>query len=96
MRSAFATLKIVTEGEVICAIKELKNLKAAGVDEITNEDLKYIEQLRPRMILNILQGIWRDEIYPNRFRQSLIYLFPKPQKPGKWKDPCFQKNYRPI
>ena len=82
--------------EVSRAIKTLKNLKAAGVDEITNEEIKLIENLRPGLILGILQRIWKDELCPDNFRQSTIYLFPKPSKPGKQKDLRYQKNHRPI
>ena len=88
--------KPISSKEVSSAIKTLKNLKAAGVDEITNEEIKYIEGLRPALVLNILQGIWMDEICPDKFRESLIYLFPKPSKPGKRKDLRYQMNHRPI
>ena len=74
----------------------LKSLKAAGVDEITNEDIKLIETLSPGLILKTLQNIWMEEKCPENFRHAIIHLFPKPQKPGKPKDFRFQKNYRPI
>ena len=82
--------------EVMLAITMLKNLKAAGVDEITNEDIKFIENLKPGIILGTLQKIWMEETCPDNFRQALIHLFPKPQKPGKSKDYRYQKNHRPI
>ena len=71
-------------------------MKAAGLDEITNEDIKLIENLRPELIHIVLQKMWDMESCPARFRQSIFYLFPKPGKPGKPKDLRQQKNYRPI
>ena len=47
--------------EVKNAINLLKNHKAAGVDEITNEDIKLIESLRPGLIFSILQKMWMEE-----------------------------------
>ena len=82
--------------EVSQAIKSLKNMKAAGLDEITNEDIKLIDNLRPGLIHSLLQKIWDAEICPNEFRQSIFCLFPKPGKPGKPIDLREQKNYRPI
>ena len=40
----------LTKSEVGFAIKTLKNLKAAGIDEFTNEDIKLIEDLTPGLI----------------------------------------------
>ena len=65
--------------EVKNAINMLKNLKAAGVDEITNEDIKLIESLRPDLILSILQKMWTEERCPDNFRQALIHFFPSPK-----------------
>ena len=79
----------LTESEVVRAIKELKNLKAAGIDEITNEDIKMVENLSPGLILNVLQCIWIQEDCPESFRKSIICLFPKPQKPGNKYDHRF-------
>ena len=75
----------------------LKNLKAAGIDEITNEDIKLIEYLKPDLIQSVLNKIWETDTCPDEFRKSLIILFPKPGKPGRAKkDHRYQKNYRPI
>ena len=86
----------LTQDEVQRAIKKLKNWKAAGNDEITNEDIKLVESLRPGLVLNILQLLWENEICPEQFKKSIIHLFPKPHKPGKRRSLRFQKNYRPI
>ena len=88
--------KPITEREVHSAIQCLKNFKAPGIDEITNEDIKLIQMLKPSLILDCLQVIWKEEKCPREFRHALIKLFPKPQKPGKRRDMRFQKNYRPI
>ena len=84
------------KSEVISSIQVLKNLKAAGIDEITNEDIKLTEKLKPDLIHAILSRIWVSETCPEEFRKSIIFLFPKPDKPGKKKDLRYQQNYRPI
>ena len=86
----------LTRNEVSSAINSLKNMKAAGLDEITNEDIKLIDNLRPELIHLVLQKMWNMESCPAGFRQSIFYLFPKPGKPGRPKDLRQQKNYRPI
>ena len=86
----------LTETEVRLAIKSIKNMKAAGLDEIINEDIKLIEILRPGLIHIVLQKIWEAEKCPIEFCQSIFHLIPKPGKPGKSKDLRMQKNYRPI
>ena len=82
--------------EITKAINDLKNLKAAGMDGITNEDIKLIDHMKPGLLFTILNGIWEEEKCPEEFRQTIIHLFLKPNKPGKTKDARFQKNYRPI
>ena len=72
------------------------SMKAAGLDEVTNKDIKLIEKFRPDLILAALQRLWRNETCPSQFRESLFHLIPKPGKPGKPKDLRLQKNYRPI
>ena len=88
--------KPLAGSEVGLAIKTLKNMKAAGLDEITNEDIKLIENLKPGLIHAVLQKFWKDEKCPVEFCQSILHLIPKPGKPGKTKDLRLQKNYRPI
>ena len=39
----------------------LKNMKAAGIDEITNEDIKLIEQIKPGLILTVPNKIWAEQ-----------------------------------
>ena len=88
--------KDLTKSEVCLAIRTLKNMKTAGMDEITNEDIKLIENIRPGIIHTALQKLWMNETSPSEFQQSLVHLFPKPGKPGKPRDLRLQKNYRPI
>ena len=73
-----------------------KNMKAAGIDEITNEDIKQIEQIKPGLILTVLNKIWVEEKCPFESRQPVIHLVPKPPKPGKHKNERFQTKNRPI
>ena len=88
--------KPLTKAEVCMAIKSLKGMKAAGLDEITNEDIKLIENIRPGLIHTILLKLWEEEICPLEFRRSLLHLISKPGKPGKRRDLRLQTNYRPI
>ena len=82
--------------EVFMAIKSLKNLKAAGIDEITNEDIRLIETIKPELIHTVLKKIWVEENCPQEFRQAHFHLIPKPGKPGTRRDLRLQANYRPI
>ena len=77
-------------------MNDLKNMKAAGIDEITDEDIKLIEQIKPGLIHTVLNKIWVEKKCPLEFRQPVIHLVPKPLKPGKHKDERFQTNHRPI
>ena len=88
--------KPLTKAEVFMAIKTLKSMKAAGLDEITNEDIKLIENLRPGLIHTVLLKLWEEENCPLGFRQSLLHLISKPGKPGKRRDLRLQTNHRPI
>ena len=63
-----------------------KNVKAAGIDEITIEEIKPTEQMKPGLILTVLNKIWIEEKCPFEFRHPVIHLVPKPPKPGKNKD----------
>ena len=60
--------KLIPLSEVQKAIDSLKNWKAAGLDEITNEDIKLVGAIEPDIILKVLQKIWKDELCPEQFR----------------------------
>ena len=78
-------------------ISTRKRNKAPGFDEITNEDLQYIYEIKPTLIFKILQNIWKTGECPSEFKQCIIHLIPKASKVGKKrKDHRFQKNHRPI
>ena len=66
------------------------------MDEITNEDIRLIETIKPELIHTVLKKIWVEENCPQEFRQALFHLIPKPGKPGKRRDLRLQANYRPI
>ena len=55
----------------------MKNFKAPGFDEITNEDIKLIEHLKPDLIHTVLECIWEPEIYPDEFANQL-FIYSKP------------------
>ena len=86
----------ITNSKVDHAIQKLKNHKAAGFDEITYEDVKLVNKLKPGLVRNILQECWQNERSPENFHKSLLHLFQKPAHPGSRRDYRFQKNHRPI
>ena len=49
--------QVLSRMEVKSAIQMMKNFKAPGFDEITNEDIKLIEYLKPDLIHSVLLRI---------------------------------------
>jgi len=66
----------ISQDEVSRAIKELKNGKAAGVDEIQPELLKYGEATVP-YFTRLCNQIWRSHTVPAEWRNSIIIPLPK-------------------
>ena len=89
-------LTIVEVQSAINSVSSHKRHKAPGFDEITNEDLRFINNINPSIIFIILKNIWETEKCPLEFKRCLIHVIPKPSKAKTRKDHRFQKNYRPI
>jgi Reverse transcriptase (RNA-dependent DNA polymerase)/Domain of unknown function (DUF6451) len=66
-----------TKTEICKALKELKNGKAAGVDNIPAEILKVDTDLTARALLPLFQNIWRNEEFPDDWMEGIIVKIPK-------------------
>ena len=65
-----------TEDEVRSAIKRLKNGKAAGIDKVQPELLKYAESVVPRMT-ELCNMIWENKEIPSDWQCGIIVPLPK-------------------
>ena len=66
--------------EVRAAIKELKNNKAEGIDNIPAEMLKSLEEGAMKELIGICQDIYTSGVWPEDFLQSII--IPIKKKPN--------------
>jgi len=69
--------KIPTYEEVTKCIKNLKNGKAAGSDQICGELLKYGGERVYERIYNLLKRVWEEEMMPAEWRLGMITPIPK-------------------
>lgn len=76
--------------EIVEAIKELKNGKAAGNDNIPAEALKADPHITARAFLPLFQAIWLEEKLPDEWLQGILIKVPKKG------DLSLCKNYRGI
>ena len=65
-----------SENEVRLAIKQLKNGKAAGVDNIQSELMKYADSAVPHLT-NVCNMVWQEEHVPADWRNGIIIPLPK-------------------
>ena len=77
--------------EVSKAISKLKNNKAAGIDELHAEQLKYGPEMIHAEIADILNEVARTGDHPREINLGVLAAL---QKPGKPVGPC--KSLRPI
>ena len=63
--------------EVEAAVKSLKKGKSAGVDNIPAEPLQQGEEAMVNALLIICSKIWRTEVWPTPWTQSLVITLPK-------------------
>ncbi|KAJ8710342.1 hypothetical protein PYW07_009708 [Mythimna separata] len=83
--------KPFTLTDIIYAIKALKTGKAAGVDDLTVEQLKHLGPVAVSWLLAFFNKCLLTTNIPKLWRQTKIIAIPKPGKPLN--DP---KSYRPI
>ena len=64
-------------GEIITAIKSLKNNKAAGPDNIPAEVLKADPLYTATIFEPLIRKIWEEESCPNDWKHGHITILPK-------------------
>ena len=77
MNEINANLGRITEDEVTGAIKELKNNKSAGMDQIPAELLKSGGKKLISELTNILNKCWNDQKVPKEWKEGIIIKIPK-------------------
>ena len=81
----------ITKTEMMRAIREASNGKAAGEDDIPYELVKNLGPLALEMLLQLYRKCWRGEGIPNIWRVAVIKTLLKADK-----DPKDPVSYRPI
>ena len=67
----------ITKKEVRKAIKALKNNKAAGIDRIFVELLKYGGETVVNWLTYLFNLIWEQEIVPENWTKGIVVKLPK-------------------
>lgn len=78
----------ISKVEIRAALKDLKNGKAAGSDDITAEVLKADTDTTIDILEKLFRKIWDDEVIPTEWREGLIVKLPKKgdlTKCGNWR-----------
>lgn len=78
------------EDEYLNLISNLKNNKAPGVDDITNEVYKSLPKKELLKIIEVYKAIWEKEVIPDAWSESEIKLI------NKGNDQHMVSDYRPI
>ena len=63
--------------EIEEALKKLKNYKSAGIDNISNEQLKYGAPGLLPWLKDLFEIIWKEEKIPSDWRKGIITIIPK-------------------
>ena len=63
--------------EISECILKLKNYKSCGVDNISNEELKYGSSVTVRCLENIFRLVWTNEHIPEDWEKGVIVIVPK-------------------
>ena len=63
--------------EIEEAVKKLKNYKSSGIDEISNEQLKYGAPGILPWLRDLFESVWRSEDVPSDWRKGIITIIPK-------------------
>ena len=63
--------------EISYALKKLKNYKSAGVDEITNEQLKYGGSALVGQLELLFKKVWEEEVIPEDWLKEVILVIGK-------------------
>ena len=81
----------ITAEEVLRVIKQAKNNKAAGMDDIPYEMMKHLGPRAMEMLVHIYRRCWKGEGIPRKWRDALIKPLLKEGKDAKE-----TTSYRPI
>ena len=73
----------------------LPNGKTPGL-EITNSDIKFIEEACPGVLVRTFRQSFITETAPLKAKHAIINPFQKPQKPHKKRDYTYSSHWRPI
>lgn len=65
------------KSEIITALKEMKNGKAPGVDNITPEMLKADIEVTATIFQDLLKDVWEKEEIPEDWKKGLLIKIPK-------------------
>ena len=63
--------------EIEEALKKLKNHKSPGIDEISNEQLKYGAPGLLPWLRDLFEVVWKEENIPSDWRKGIITIIPK-------------------
>ena len=77
--------------ELDSALRRCKKEKSAGEDQLPYELLQHLPKCSKKVLLEIINEIWREGKLPKKWKHSLILPFPK-----EGKDPTDPESYRPI
>ena len=77
--------------ELKCAIRQLKNKKAPGKDDISNEMIRHLGSLAKQKLLDIYNHSWNTGTFPTSWKEAIIIPILK-----KGKDRHSKTSYRPI
>ena len=80
-----------TMQEMVNAINQLKTEKAYGTDEVSNNFIKHLPELKLRQLLGIYKRCWRNGFIPKNWKIGMIIPIAKPMK-----NPNYLESYRPI
>ena len=87
-----AAARIFTEEDIQRKCAKLKSRKAAGVDGITGENLRYGGAILHTALTILFNSITVQKIVPDRLKRAVIIPIPK----GKNKDFTIKDNYRGV
>ena len=66
-----------TRDEILTALKSLKNCKSPGVDEISNEQLKYGRDGLVERLDALFSKVWISEAIPSDWLKGIVTIVPK-------------------
>jgi hypothetical protein len=81
----------ITEDEILCAVKNLKNNKASGYDNIVNEHIKHTIHMMMPIYCKLFNLILNTGKIPNSWSEGII--LPIYKNKGSVSEPS---SYRPI